>query len=418
MPNISLSEALVELPKAEAVIVNVAVVKKRLSKMAKDLRDEIFEEARKAYKKKKLELELSMKMELKRAADEASVALKTAKKLRTIVYEPEGYESRTKLTDVLWILAKNGYAKEADDCAGLNRETWMYLPPEMSEEDKDRVRKTNMFWQAIINLKHGKWKMTRLVCLAAAGKLSRVRELCDWRAGVNEADKYGHTPLWLASSNEHIAVMRELLARGANVDAANNEGATSLYIASQHGRLTVVRELLAAGANIEAANNEGETSLFVASYGGDVDVVRELLAAGANIEAANNYGVTSLFVASRSNLVDVVRELLARGANIEAALDNGATSLYIASYGGHVDVVRELLARGANVEAARNNGATPLIIASWAGHADVVRALLAAGANKHHIRNDGATAVSLAGRSAGVKPKAKAAVLALLAAAP
>ena len=98
--------------------------------------------------------------------------------------------------------------------------------------------------------------------------------------------------------------------------------------------------------------------------------------------------------------------------------DGDFTSLYIASQNGHLDVVRELLARGANIEAADNDGVTPLIIASLFGCVDVVRALLAAGANKHHVDNDGTTATSAAGRADGVKPKAKAAVLALLAAAP
>ena len=112
-----------------------------------------------------------------------------------------------------------------------------------------------------------------------------------------------------------------------------------------------------------------------------------------------------------------MNELLARGANTEAAID-GDTSLYVASHKGHLDVVRELLARGANVEAANTNGFTPLIMASWQGHVDVVRTLLAAGANKHHVDNDGDTAASCAGLADGVKPADKAAVLALLAAAP
>ncbi len=114
-----------------------------------------------------------------------------------------------------------------------------------------------------------------------------------------------------------------------------------------------------------------------------------------------------------------MRELLARGANIEAAANDGATSLFIASREGHFDVVRELLARGANIEAATVDGATPLIHASYCGIVDVVRVLLAAGANKHHVDNDGDTATSCTGDDdVGVKLKAKAAVLALLAAAP
>ena len=99
-------------------------------------------------------------------------------------------------------------------------------------------------------------------------------------------------------------------------------------------------------------------------------------------------------------------------------MTDGTTSLLVASQEGHFGVVRELLARGANANAAINTGATPLIQASWKGHVDVVRALLAAGANKHHVANNGNTATSVAGAADGVKPKAKAAILTLLAAVP
>ena len=92
--------------------------------------------------------------------------------------------------------------------------------------------------------------------------------------------------------------------------------------------------------------------------------------------------------------------------------------MYAASHFGHLAVVCELLARGADVNAADIDGYTPLITASNFGHVDVVRALLAAGADKHHVDNSGDTATSCAGKAGGVKLSAKAAVLALLAAAP
>jgi len=237
----------------------------------------------------------------------------------TVPPSTRAYERRLKLTDVIGLVAQNGYAREADACAGLTRETWRCIPAGLSATDADRVRRDHPLWQAIIDLRHGEWKETRLSRAASEGKLSRVRELCDWRADVEVTDVYGRTPLIDASYSGHHDVMRELLARGANIEAAMNEGITSLFIASQEG---------------------------------------------------------------------------------------------------HICVVRELLARGANVNAADNNGDTPLIIASYFGYVDVVRALLSAGADKHHVDNVGDTATSCAGDGDGVKPSAKAAVLALLAAAP
>ena len=240
----------------------------------------------------------------------------------------------------------------ATRATGLCRETWRCVPPGLSAADADRVRAGHPIWPRIINMRHGEWKETRLSWAARKGKLERVRELCEWRADIEAADKNGCTPLYDASYYGKLEVARELLARGANIEAAADDGATSLFIASQEGRLDVVRELLACGANIEAATNRGTTSLFMASQE------------------------------------------------------------------GHLDVVRELLARGAVVDAAFDTGATPLFQASWKGHTEVVRALLAAGANKRHVDNVGATAHSLAGTGPKAPAGSRAAILALLAAAP
>ena len=79
--------------------------------------------------------------------------------------------------------------------------------------------------------------------------------------------------------------------------------------------------------------------------------------------------------------------------------------------------MRELLSRGADANAADCNGYTALMWSSINGNVEVVRALLAAGADKHYVsRGGGRTATSIAGN--GGMPGARAAILALLAAAP
>jgi len=113
-----------------------------------------------------------------------------------------------------------------------------------------------------------------------------------------------------------------------------------------------------------------------------------------------------------------VRELCDWRADVEAASMHGYTPIHWASHRGHLDVVRELLARGAVVDAAQDDGWTPLITASYCGHIEVVRALLAAGADKRRVTDRGKTAVSLAGTYEFAPTGSRAAILALLAAAP
>ena len=174
--------------------------------------------------------------------------------------------------------------------AATYRATWRCVPAGLSASDADRVRGDHPLWQAIIDLRHGWLKETRLGMASRRGHLARVRELCDWRADIEAADKNGSTPLWWASHFGHLDIVRELLGRGANVEASQG-GSTSLYGASYHGHLDIVRELLASGANVIAACNSGWTPLMSSSCSGHVEVVRAMLAAGADKHHVANNGV-------------------------------------------------------------------------------------------------------------------------------
>jgi hypothetical protein len=177
--------------------------------------------------------------------------------------DDDAYERRLKLTDIIGFVALNGYACEADACAGLNRETWRCIPPGLSAADAGRVRRDHPLWQAIIKLKQGALKQTRLVWAARSGHLARVRELCDWRADIEATDCYDHTPLLIASYYGQHEVVRELLARGANVNALESFGYTALIWSSFFGHVEVVRALFAAGADKQGAS-DGITATSIA----------------------------------------------------------------------------------------------------------------------------------------------------------
>jgi hypothetical protein len=213
------------------------------------------------------------------------------------VVAAQAYERRLKLTDVIGFVALNGYAREADACAGLNRETWRCIPAGLSAADADRVRRDHPLWQAIIDLKHGQQRQTRLVLAARNGSLARVRELCDWLADIEATDCFDLTPIYLASKYGHINIVRELLARGTNINAATGSGRMSLLAASRGGRLDVVSELLAHGADPNTASVLGETPLIASSRRGLVEVVRALLVASADKHRVTNNGDTAASVA-------------------------------------------------------------------------------------------------------------------------
>jgi hypothetical protein len=178
--------------------------------------------------------------------------------------DDEAYGRRLKLTDIIGFVALNGYAREASRCAGLNRETWRCIPAGLSAADADRVRRDHPLWQAIINLKHGEYKETRLGWAARCSDLARLRELCDWRADVEATDFFNYTPLIYASYNGHREVVRELLSRGADANAADLNSHTALILSIFRGHVEVVRVLLAAGADKHYDSHGGRTATSIA----------------------------------------------------------------------------------------------------------------------------------------------------------
>jgi len=185
------------------------------------------------------------------------------------------------LSLVVAFLAPRDRERLAATCRG----TWRYVPPGLSAADADRVRCNHPLWQAIIDLRHGKYfEETRLQWAAHRGNLALVRELCDWRMDTEATNCNNHTPLIIASYLGHLAVVRELLSRGANVNAVSGYGWTALLESSSSGHVEVVRALLAVGADKHHVDNAGNTATSLAGHSpyappGSRDAILTLLAA-------------------------------------------------------------------------------------------------------------------------------------------
>ena len=68
---------------------------------------------------------------------------------------------------------------------------------------------------------------------------------------MDQANKGGVTPLFMAAQNDHAAVVDALLGKGAAVDQANKGGVTPLFMAAQNDHADVVDALLGNGAAVE-----------------------------------------------------------------------------------------------------------------------------------------------------------------------
>ena len=182
---------------------------------------------------------------------------------------------------------------------------------------------------------------------------ARVRALLDQRADVNVPTADGTTALhWAVHWNDSETA--DLLIRaGANVNMANRYGATPLWLASERGYADVVGTLLKAGVDPNTlALGEGESPLMAAARAGSVETVELLLAHGADVNVKDAWrGQTALIMAAGNHEpnAEVVRVLLGHGADVHVRSAGGLTALLFAVRQHDVESVRLLLKAGANV---------------------------------------------------------------------
>ena len=120
----------------------------------------------------------------------------------------------------------------------------------------------------------------------------------------------GFTPLHLASSNGHQAIVEALIKAGADKDAKNNSGCTPLHWASRNGQPAVEDFLIKAGADKEAKDKCGCTPLHKASAYDHEAVVNILINAGVNKEAKDEDGKMAIDLAKSNNNKNIEKLLI------------------------------------------------------------------------------------------------------------
>jgi ankyrin repeat protein len=111
--------------------------------------------------------------------------------------------------------------------------------------------------------------------------------------------------------------MNVVLYAGAATEALTRVGAyTPLHLASSRGHAAVVARLLEAGSKTGALTATGVQALHLAAQAGNVEAVEALLNRGADINAKDKtHGRTPLIFAASQDRLDAVKLLLARGAD-------------------------------------------------------------------------------------------------------
>ncbi len=256
--------------------------------------------------------------------------------------------------------------------------------------------------------------LTALVYAARAGSIEAARALLDGGADVNQATRYGWSPLLAATQNQNYQLAKFLIERGADVNLANKGGWTPLYLATDNRNieggdyptrtadmdsLAFIRLLLNNGADVNARitestetrtvftnqwlNEDGATAFLRAAQSGDIELLKLLLAHDADPKINTRLGVTPLAVAagigwvegvtrehSTAQTVETVKLLLSLGIDPNFQADTGRVALHGAAHKGATEVVELLVAAGARTDVrdfgnTDNRGSPELSTRTW-----------------------------------------------------
>ena len=227
------------------------------------------------------------------------------------------------------------------------------------------------------------------------------------KVDLNIGYKFGVTPLYVASNNNHTNVVEELLndpRTNVNVEA---NSATALYTAAKYGNTQVVRLLLSHyDINVNQVNKRNQMSvLMIAIERGKVDIVSLLLhhpqtdvnIFNAKDESAISITLKRVFLRSLKLMLRCPKTILPQkdedyhSLNIKEVLDyqieltklqsscclNVCDSILKAAWIGDFRGIRGLLlCPDADINVVDEKGRTPLYLASWLRHTKVVEVIL------------------------------------------
>nr|XP_002126419.1 ankyrin repeat and SOCS box protein 1 [Ciona intestinalis] len=100
---------------------------------------------------------------------------------------------------------------------------------------------------------------------------------------INERNRLGASPLWLASLMGHADAVELLIKHGADLETEDIKGQTPLFAATKFNHVECVRILLQAGAKPDGSDTNISTPIYVTARDNYPDVMDLLISYGADV---------------------------------------------------------------------------------------------------------------------------------------
>jgi ankyrin repeat protein len=191
-----------------------------------------------------------------------------------------------------------------------------------------------------------------------------------------EAARY--TGLHAAAHKGDLVQLKKLLTSGASVNARDKFGRTPVHVATFAKHPEIIRALALAGANLELLENDRYDAVTIAAVADDEETLQVLLGLGASAKlTTSRYDGTALIAAAHLGHDGVVRHLIAAGAPLDHVNNLHWTAMIeavVLGQGGvrHQAVLQALLSAGASTRLTDRQGNTPLVLAKARGFAAMV----------------------------------------------
>lgn len=182
-----------------------------------------------------------------------------------------------------------------------------------------------------------------LLYAAEKGQTMVAETLLNNQANVNTQDKYGRTPLILATINYQLKMIKTLISYYANPNIKDNNKQTALMHATLTGHMDTF-QLLVSDMNVNA-ENKGEALIMAASLG-RVEMVRMLIQNHVNINYQDSNGQTALMHAAHNGYKKITKNLVDYGADLNIQDKKGQTALTIAKKRSRIKIIEILQSSG------------------------------------------------------------------------
>lgn len=198
--------------------------------------------------------------------------------------------------------------------------------------------------------------------------------------------------------NDPKTVMKIVTSKDVNVDSTNKFGLTPLMVATQKGHTQMVELLLELKADPHQKDSSGKNSLMFACFSGYLDIAQVLRNAGVDWEETDRNGSTPLHYAVDSCSQAFVEWVIRDGAPIEVKDETSGWTplLRCAATTGDSNCACALLDAGADPNVQDNTGKSALMMACLNGHLTLTRVLLDHGANISLKSTHGKTCMDMA----------------------